>query len=598
MTSYLVEATRAFMRPVRLSLPGIARFSWFRLLDSSAAIYNGTRGRVGPQITFQSNQVGRRRLVASFEANMADGQQSRRLFLGCFMGLVATAFGFAVRGAVLAEWGDQFHLSEEQKGIIGGVGTYPFAISIILFSLIVDRIGYGTAMVFAFLGHVTSTLATIFAPSFGVLYLATFLYALSNGMVESVINPVVATVYKDNKTHWLNVLHAGWPGGMALGGLLAIAVALVGDRLALPGRLWQWQMAVLILPILLYGYLLFGMKFPTQERVEAGVSFREMLSEFGWGSTYIVSFLIIMGISQVLTVFDLPKISVNGALLWAILPTIIFAIFIRSFGRPMFVFLMLLMFLLATTELGTDQWIQDIMGAVLDNPLLGTMFIVYTAAIMFVLRFFAGPIVHRISPLGLLAASSALAALGLFWLGNAGASAGVLFLAATLYGCGKTFFWPTTLGVVSEQYPKGGALLLNAISGVGMIAVGTIGGPAIGTLQDIDFNRAVAAAAPEVHSEVVAEKSGLFSTYQAIDKVKFDSAGLSSDQRAELTALESATKQQALAKIAVLPVIMCGCYLVLIAYFRSRGGYQAQVLTGHAADDEKFTGGTVGPGEG
>lgn len=529
---------------------------------------------------------------------MADDKLRRRLFLGCFLGLVATAFGFAVRGAVLNEWGAQFQLSEEQKGIISGVGTYPFAISIILFSLIVDRIGYGTAMVFAFLGHVVSTLATIFAPNFEVLYLATFLYALSNGMVESVINPVVATVYRDNKTHWLNVLHAGWPGGLALGGLLAIAVALAGDRLKLPGHLWQWQMGVLLLPILLYGYLLFGLRFPTQERVAAGVSYRTMLSEFGWGSAYIVSFLLVMGISQVLTVFKLPPLSVNWSLAAAVVPAVLFGIFIRSFGRPMFVFLMLVMFLLATTELGTDGWIQDIMGAVLKEPILGTLFIVYTASIMFVLRFFAGPIVHRISPLGLLAACSALAAVGLYWLGNAGTSAAILFLAATLYGCGKTFFWPTTLGVVSEQYPKGGALLLNAISGVGMIAVGTIGGPAIGTLQDVDFNRAVAQAQPAIHAQLVADKKGLFSEYQYVDRARFAELGLTESQQAELVALESQTKQQALAKIAILPVIMCGCYLVLIGYFRSRGGYEAQVLTGHAAEDEQFTGGTSGPGEG
>jgi MFS family permease len=181
----------------------------------------------------------------------------------------------------------------------------------------------------------------------------------------------------------------------------------------------------------------------------------------------------------------------------AIVPAILFAIPIRSFGRPLFVLLLLVMFLLAATELGTDGWIQEIMGSVLESPMLGTMFIVYTSAIMFVLRFFAGPIVHRISPLGLLAVSSAVACGGLLWLGNAGTGAAVLFLAATLYGFGKTFFWPTTLGVVSEQYPKGGALLLNAISGVGMISVGTIGLPAIGTLQDVNVNQAVAVQAPE-----------------------------------------------------------------------------------------------------
>jgi MFS family permease len=527
---------------------------------------------------------------------MADEQQSRRLFLGCFVALVATAFGFAVRGAVLKDWGVQYHLTEEQKGVINGVGTYPFAISIILFSLIIDRIGYGTAMCFGFVGHLVSTLLTIFAPNFGVLYFATFLYALSNGTVEAVINPVVATLYKDNKTHWLNVLHAGWPGGMVLAGLLAIGVTLAGDSLHLPGQLWQWKMAVLLLPILFYGVLLFGRRFPVQERVEAGVSFREMLEEFGWGSAYIVSFLVIMGVSQVLTVLDVQPIEPKHALLWALAPTIPFGLWIRSFGRPMFVFLTLVMFMLATTELGTDGWIQDIMGTVLKDETKGTLFLVYTAAIMFVLRFFAGPIVHRISPLGLLACCSAIAAGGLFWLGNAGASIGMLFLAATFYGVGKTFFWPTTLGLVSEQYPRGGALLLNAISGVGMIAVGTIGGPAIGTLQDVDFNRAVAQAEPTVHGKVVAEKKGLFSEYQYVDKAKFEAAGLTAAEQTELVALESQTKQHALSKIATLPVIMCVCYLGLILYFRSRGGYKAQVLTGHAAEDEKFTGGTPGPG--
>jgi MFS family permease len=258
---------------------------------------------------------------------------------------------------------------------------------------------------------------------------------------------------------------------------------------------------------------------------------------------------------------------------------------------------MLVMFMLATTELGTDGWIQDIMGSVMKNETSGTLFFVYTAAIMFVLRFFAGPIVHRISPLGLLAACSAIAAGGLLWLGYAGSSLMMLFLAASFYGVGKTFFWPTTLGVVSEQYPRGGALLLNAISGVGMIAVGTIGGPAIGTLQDIDFNRAVAQAAPELHAQVASQQEGLFSSYQYVDKTKFAAAGASEAQRAEFVALESDVKQHALTKIAVLPMIMCICYLILIAYFRARGGYRAQVLTGHEAQDEKFTGGTVGPVE-
>jgi hypothetical protein len=134
------------------------------------------------------------------------------------------------------------------------------------------------------------------------------------------------------------------------------------------------------------------------------------------------------------------------------------------------------------------------------------------------------------------------------------------------------------------------------MGGVGMIAVGTLGQPAIGTLQDNGFNAAVEARATEVHDQIAVTKQGLFSEYQIIDRKKFEA--LPAEQVEKLAAIERETKQHALAKIAVLPAIMFVCYLALIVYFKSRGGYQAEVLTGHAADDEKFTGGTEGPGEG
>jgi hypothetical protein len=104
-------------------------------------------------------------------------------------------------------------------------------------------------------------------------------------------------------------------------------------------------------------------------------------------------------------------------------------------------------------------------------------------------------------------------------------------------------------------------------------------------------------AAPDVHAKVVETKEGLFSEYQFVNKAKLEAADVATEQQAELVRLESQTKQRALTKIAILPVIMCACYLVLIAYFRSRGGYRAEVLTGHEAKDEKFTGGTIGPVE-
>ncbi|HEY2881912.1 MAG TPA: MFS transporter [Pirellulales bacterium] len=520
-----------------------------------------------------------------------------RLFFGCFMALVATAFGFAVRGAILKTWGMQFSLSEEQKGIIQGVGLYPFAISIILVSLIVDKIGYGTAMVLAFLGHVISTIVTLSANSFEMLYVGTFIFALANGAVEAVVNPVVATMYDKDKTRWLNALHAGWPGGLVLGGLLAIAMTASGSALSgLPGKLWQWQMALVLLPTVAYGIVLFGQKFPIQERVAAGVSYFDMLTEFGWGSCFVVSFFLIGGINQILVVAGVPTMAMWMQAAIAIIPAVLFGAYVKKFGRPMFVFMLLIMILLATTELGTDSWISDIMQGVLNSETKGVLFLVYTSTIMFILRFFAGPIVHKLSPLGLLALCAAVASAGLLWLANAGAAVGILLMAATLYGFGKTFFWPTTLGVVAEQYPRGGALMLNAMGGMGMIAVGVLGSPLIGTVQDISLNSMLKEKYPAIQASIMKEEPGLFGMKTVVDQSKL--TALPEAEQKQVKEITAESNQGALAKIAILPAAMCVCYLILLAYFKSKGGYEAQVLTGHAAHDAEYTGGTEGPGEG
>ena len=509
------------------------------------------------------------------------GAQQRRLFLGCFTALIATAFGFAVRGAVLQDLAQAFNLSNEQLGYLGGVGLFPFAISIILLSLVSDKIGYGPLMVFAFLGHAVSTVLTIYATSFEMLYWATFLFALANGAVEAVINPVVATMNDKDKTRWLNILHAGWPGGLVLGGLLAIAISWI-DPASITGPIWRWQMAIPLIPTLVYGSLLLGQRFPAQERVAAGVSYLDMLREFGWGSAYICFFLMIAAVNQILVVANIPEWNYGTIAAMALVPTAIFAAIVKSFGRPMFVFLLLVMFLLATTELGTDSWIADIMRSVLRSPTKGTLFLVYTSLIMFVLRFFAGPIVHRISPLGLLATCAAIASAGLIWLGNAGSAAAVLFAAATLYGVGKTFFWPTTLGVVSEQFPKGGALMLNAIAGVGMIAVGTLGNPAIGFVQDKAFDQQMTLEQPKLHERVVTQRPGLFGTVSGLDQTKFEQ--LDEQQKESVETIVIASKQSTLTKIALLPAIMCLCYLGLIAYFQAKGGYRPQSLEASGAE--------------
>lgn len=529
---------------------------------------------------------------------MSDRIDRKRLLIGCVVSLVATAFGFAVRGAILNDWRVQFNLSQEQIGYLLGAGLFPFAISIVLFSLVIDRIGNRISMAIAFTLHVVSAIITLAAPfalagagaspeeiasgqklGFALLYLGTFVFALGNGTVEAVVNPVVASLYPRDKTRYLNILHAGWPGGLVLGGLLAIAVSRI-DPSSVPGSLWQWQMGLVLVPTIAYGLLLMGHEFPVNERVAANVPYIDMLREFGAGSCYIVSFFLLAGLSQILVILGVPPLSMGMQAVLALVPTVLFALYVKSFGRPMFVLLLLVMVLLATTELGTDSWIADIMRTVLGSPTLGILFLVWTSLIMFVLRFFAGPIVHKLSPLGLLAASAAMAALGLVWLAKGGSAAGPLFVAATLYGFGKTFFWPTTLGVVSEQYPRGGALMLNAIAGVGMIAVGTIGGPAIGAVLDRDFAAEVRTADPNLAQQVLTTKAGVFGESEGLDPAK--RAQVTEPAQVQtINSIEHRTKQAALAKIAILPVIMLVIYLGLIAYFRARGGYKAQ----HLVDD-------------
>jgi MFS family permease len=234
------------------------------------------------------------------------------LFWACFMSIVATAFGFIIRTQIIDDWGTQFRLSETQKGEIFGVGLWPFAISIVLISLVIDRIGYGTAMVFAFVCHVASAIITICAPmlaggdstrGFWILYLGTFIVALGNGTVEAVANPVVATLFPREKTKWLNYLHAGWPGGLVLGGVLAL---LMG------GVRWEYKVALLFLPVVAYGLLMVGRRFPVHERVEAGVSYKEMLQEVGVLGALIVVAMIVRQVGTGLRLERQPSSSSSG----------------------------------------------------------------------------------------------------------------------------------------------------------------------------------------------------------------------------------------------------------------------------------------------
>src|ERR1043166_7264257 len=218
-------------------------------------------------------------------------------------------------------------------------------------------------------------------------------------------------MFPTEKVKWLSMLHAGWPGGLVLGGLLTMGLA---------NQDWKLRVALILLPTLFYGIFMLGKKFPVQERVSAGVSYRDMLREFGFMGAFLCSFLVITEITRVFAAGSAGNPSLPylvGLIGGAVVAVIFGGLTGFSPGRPLFLFLMLVMIPLATTELGVDSWVSDLM-----TPVMGAnagLVLVYTSFIMMVLRFSAGGIVHRLSPIGLLAISAATAMVGLFVLSSA-----------------------------------------------------------------------------------------------------------------------------------------------------------------------------------
>ncbi len=496
--------------------------------------------------------------------------RENRLFAACILSLVATAFGFVMRAMLLNTLGVAFDLTESQKGSLQGAGLFPFALSIILFSLIIDRIGYGRAMSLAWVLHVISAIVTISASSYTGLYVGTFLFSLANGIIESVANPVTTTLFPKSKTPRLIMLHSGWAAGLVLGGLIGIALSNLG---------WRWKIGLFLLPTIVYGLIMLGQKFPVQERVAADVSYADMLKEFGWAGSLIVCTFASYAVNEVAVVFGwgiLPNhYSLLAAVGYALVPTLYFAFRFRALGRPMFIFLSLVMILLATTELGTDSWISDLLTPVLNGSgaNAGSWVLIYTSLIMFGFRFFAAPLAHRFSPVGLLIGCSVIASAGLLCLAHAGSAPHLIFGAATLFGAGTAFFWPTTLGLASEQFPRGGALTLNAIGAMGMISVGILGGPFLGTLQDASLDRNLHRVSPALHAAVAGPAQQRFGfDFHPLDKTRIGS--LSGVDRACVERIIAQTSQALLATIAILPSTLFVCFLGLAIVFRQRGGYR------------------------
>lgn len=500
--------------------------------------------------------------MTSTSSTSAEGD--RRLFWACLVALVATSFVFGVRSTLIGEIAAEFGLSEAQKGRILGVGLWPLALSIVAFSLIIDYIGYKTAAFFAAVCHVFAISLTLMArPDNDLLYWGTFFVAVANGTVEAFINPVVATVFPREKTKWLNILHAGWPLGMVLGALFTLLLGDLG---------WKVKFAMCFIPVVIYTLLLIPRRFPVQERVAAGVSYREMLAEFGAVGFFMFTGLLAMAVYQSLDLAVNWLVVLGVALGVAVLA----GAFTRSAGRPMFLFVLLTMPFLATTELGTDTWMQDLLGLSLGAFAAGMVFI-YTSSIMTVLRFYAGPVVHRFSPIGLLVISAAVAIVGLLLLWQL--SGWAILLAATVYALGKTFLWSTTLGLTAEQFPRGGALTLNGVTAIGVLGMGVLGTPFMGFLQDHAVDRDLRPRA--YYQQVAGEtKPTLFGPAPSLRPHALGE--LTDADRSSLEEVQRVVKKRTFAWTAWLPAFMLACYLALYFYFKARGGYRpVDLAAGH-----------------
>jgi len=405
-------------------------------------------------------------------------ENRKSLLTAGFLALVAAGVGFAVRGGLLGQWSSLYGFTFTELGQITGGGLLGFGLVILLTSLIVDVIGYKKLMLAALLCHVVSAAMLFFTTAifnsagkeatFQLLFWSSFIFAVGNGICEGVINPLTSTLYPERKTHYLNMLHAGWPAGLVLGGLIAFGAGSVP---------WEILLATYLIPTAIYGFIVFKNKFPQTAAQEGSISYGGMF---------------------------------------------------KTLIGPFFVVLLIAHACVGYVELGTDSWINRITGSILKSAALGTTLFIYTSLLMTALRFFAGPIVHRISSLGLLFLSAIIGSLGLYLI-SIGGSVPFMFFAATVYALGKTFLWPTMLGVVGERFPKSATVAMGLLGAVGMISAGYLGGPGIGYKQDYFATQYIQEHAPETYERVKAPDENGFLLFPKVVAMDGAKAGMLAD---------------------------------------------------------------------
>jgi fucose permease len=336
----------------------------------------------------------------------------KKLFLASRIALIVTAMTFAFRASLEGIWGNEFHLTKENIGWIFSPAFWGFTLAMVFGGPLCDVVGMKRLLVFAFIGHIGGIIIYLIAKDATMLFVGTLFIGVGNGMVEAACNPLVVSLYPKDKTTMLNRFHVWFPGGIVIGGLIAYVML---EQMKLD---WRIMISVLFIPAIIYAILFFRLQFPPTERVTRGVSTKTMYA---------------------------------------------------SIVKPLFIVMIACMFLTAATELGTNQWL----GALLQGAgVSGILVLVFINGLMALGRSFAGPVVHRLNPNGMLIFSSFFALIGLILLSQASGYAA--FGAAFVFAAGICFFWPTMLGFVSEYLPDTGALGLSLMGGAGMFSTSLI----------------------------------------------------------------------------------------------------------------------------
>ena len=359
-----------------------------------------------------------------------DTIKKTQLFNASCVALVVTALAFATRGSFVEAWATEFNLTHTEVGWIVGTAFWGFTLAMVFGGPLVDVIGIGRIISIAFFCHVAGIILTIIATGFWSLFISTLLVGIANGSVEAACNPLITSMYTDQKTRRLNRFHAWFPTGIVMGGLIVFFF----NKMGLMN--WRYAMAIMLIPTFAYGYMFLNKKFPQTERVVSGFSYKDML---------------------------------------------------KACVSPLFIFMACCMILTAGTELGTNQWIAALLSNVSQNPIL---LLVWISGIMALARQFGGTLIHNMKSTVVLLTSSILAFIGCILMGYT--SGAMVFASAGIFALGVAFFWPSMLGFVSENIPQSGALGLAIMGGIGFLG-GAIAQPVLGAIFDFQTIKAIPA---------------------------------------------------------------------------------------------------------